>query len=114
MDKQEGIYTMQAARNLKFENPITSLARDKTQFFTLIHKSDDPSSYTTKEFIKADFLKHHNAQIKEFMPNLVTIINKTKNVRAVVGYRKADENKLFLEQYLDKPIEEYISKHCGM
>jgi hypothetical protein len=114
MDEQERFKVMQPASNLKFENPITSLARDKTQFLTLIHKSNDPSSVATKEFIKADFLKHHNAHIKEFMPNLVTIINKTKKICAVVGYRNADQNKLFLEQYLDNPIEDYISKHCGI
>jgi len=105
--------TMQLATELQFDNPIQSLTRDKTQFLTLINKSTDSSSDTTKEFVKSEFLKHHNAHINEFMPNLVSIINKAKQVRAVVGYRSADSDELFLEQYLDQPLDKYISEHCG-
>ena len=105
--------TMQSVTELQFENPIQSLARDKTQFFTLIHDSNDPSSNATKEFVKAEFLKRHNAHITEFIPSLVSIINREKKVRAVVGYRTADSGTLFLEQYLDQPLDTYISEHCG-
>jgi hypothetical protein len=113
MDVARGVNSMQTATNLQFENPIQSLTRDKTQFITLINKNADPSSNTTKEFMKAEFLKHHNAHITEFMPNLVSIINKAKKVRAAVGYRSADSGELFLEQYLDQPLDAYISEHCG-
>lgn len=118
MDELTGKYnmqsnTMQSATELQFDNPIQSLTRDKTQFLTLIHNSNDPSSNATKKFVKAEFLKHHNAHITEFMPNLVSIINKERKVRAAVGYRSADSGELFLEQYLDQPLDKYISEHCG-
>ena len=106
--------TMNSASNLAFVNPIQALTKDKSQFLSLIYSGNDPSAKPVKDFIRSEFLEHYDARINEFMPNLVSIINKTKQVRAVVGYRSAENNKLFLEQYLDHPIDTYISEHCGM
>ncbi len=111
MDEYDINNPVQNATELAFDNPIQSLTRDKTQFLTLLHSNTDPSANSAKNFVREDFMSHYNAHISEFMPNLVSIINKNKKVRAVVGYRGADECNLFLEQYLDQPIENIISDY---
>ena len=105
---------IQNASEPTFENPIQSLTRDQSQFLTILHSSIDPSAKFAKKFVQEDFMSHYNAHISEFMPNLVSIINKNKEVRAVAGYRGARDNNLFLEQYLDHPIETFISDYSGI
>ncbi len=114
MDEQYSKREMLIADQTYINNPIQQLARDKTQFLTLLHNSKDTNSSAAKNFIKSEFSSHYNANITEFMPYLVSIINKSKKVRAVVGYRGAFNSDLFLEQYLDRPLNAYISDYCGV
>ncbi len=113
MDEYSGDHSMLALKEASFDNPIQLLTKDKTQFLPLIHRNNDPSAFAATQFIKSEFRKHYNAYVTEFMPNLVSIINKNKKVRAAVGYRGATTGELFLEQYLDKPLDTYISEYCG-
>lgn len=113
MNKQNNVVRKCAENNMQFQNPIQNITRDKSQFVSLLHHSSDQSSHAVKDFIKTNFKSHYGADIHEFMPNLVSILNRDKKVRAVVGYRSAENSELFLEQYLNKSIDTYISDHCG-
>lgn len=44
---------------------------------------------------------------------LVSLRDEQENVLAVCGFRNAATGRLFLETYLDEPIEAVLSSHCG-
>ncbi len=43
------------------------------------------------------------------MPTLVAFRDRQGELRGVAGIRGADESRLYLEQYLDRPIEERLT-----
>ena len=62
-----------------------------------------------EQFIHDVFAKTYGANIQHFMPNLVSLRDEEGELVAAFGLRKADEYPLFLEQYLDAPIETIFS-----
>ena len=72
-----------------------------------------PCRAAAEGFIAEAFLEKHGAQIREFLPELVGLQNRTGDLRAVVGYRSAATGSLFLEQYLAAPVEKDLSAQVG-
>ncbi len=62
-----------------------------------------------ERFIATAFRDRHGAQIGSFMPDLLGMRNVTGELRAVAGYRTAQQERLFLEQYLDQPVETVLA-----
>lgn len=60
-------------------------------------------------FIANAFQNEHNAQITHFMPVLLTLQTQRGDLLAVAGLRTAEHQKLFLEQYMDLPIERMVA-----
>ena len=60
-------------------------------------------------FIARRFEQQHGAQIHEFLPFLLNL-RDSDQLAAVVGLRPAQDGELFLERYLDVPIEQAISQ----
>ena len=60
-------------------------------------------------FIQQRFRKAHGADIRHFMPELFGVQNGSGELCAVAGVRRAHLEPLFLERYLDGPIEPLIS-----
>jgi hypothetical protein len=60
-------------------------------------------------FIQQRFRKAHGADIRHFMPELFGMHNGEGQLCAVAGVRRAHLEPLFLERYLDEPIEPVIS-----
>ncbi len=60
-------------------------------------------------FISAVFKRVHGADITHFMPQLVALRDQNGVLMAAFGWKKASDGPLFLEQYLDEPIETLIS-----
>lgn len=58
--------------------------------------------------VQQGFGEHFGACISGFMPHLAHFDND-----AVIGYRGANEESLYLEHYLDAPIEDVIAKLVG-
>ena len=56
-------------------------------------------------FIQERFRQAHNAEINQFMPELFGLKDGAGTLCAVTGARLATSGPLFLENYLDKPIE---------
>jgi hypothetical protein len=67
-----------------------------------------PLRARVEDFIGARFRDAHGARITHFMPRLFAIFNKRGKVLAALGIRPASE-ALFLEHYLDQPIETLIA-----
>ncbi len=78
----------------------------------VLHKGqtgwDEATAMVSKTFEKA-----YGAKLKHFMPHFLRVCDKDDNLKALIGYRDAEKEKLFLEVYLDEPIEAAISRYLG-
>lgn len=59
-------------------------------------------------FIQSRFLESYGARPKLQVPRLMTLMNRDCKLLAAVGLRDAASESLFLEDYLDQPIEDVI------
>ena len=63
-------------------------------------------------FISQRFAQSFGCRIAAFMPRLFSVRNREGEICGAFGLRSAHRN-LFLEQYLDTPIEDTIAAHTG-
>jgi hypothetical protein len=70
---------------------------------------DHPRREADEQFIARRFLAAHGARISCFMPHLIALFDAAGEVLAAVGMRAADDEALFLEHYLDTPVERAIA-----
>lgn len=61
-------------------------------------------------FIQAIYQEKYHASISVDYPALMSVRNENDEILATVGFRFAEQHPLFLEQYLDNPIEQTL--HC--
>lgn len=67
-----------------------------------------------QRFIQACFYQQHKAHIDTFAEHLLALVDQNQQLLAAFGYQSAANRYLFLEQYLDTPIEAVLSAHgCG-
>ena len=69
----------------------------------------DPHRSAYESFIQERFRKAHGAQIRQFMPELFGVSDTNGALCAVAGVRQAGNGPLFLEQYLDAPLQILLS-----
>jgi hypothetical protein len=62
-----------------------------------------------ESFVRAAFSRKHAATVRSFMPTLLGFRDPAGRLRGVTGLRSAGAERLFLEQYLDTPIERAIA-----
>lgn len=62
-----------------------------------------------ENFIAQVFDTTYGATIKHFMPQLIALRDEHQGLIAAFGLRQAAIERLFLEQYLDMPIEDLLS-----
>lgn len=75
-----------------------------------LHGPDDPQRVEVEAFIRQRYRQHFGAEVPGFAPWLLTLRAGPEGpLRAAVGYRLAD-TPLFLERYLDAPIESLIGE----
>jgi len=68
---------------------------------------------TVEAFIATVFAHHYGARITRFMPDLFALMQDDGPIEATAGCRPANVPPLFLEQYLDEPVEKAISRIAG-
>ncbi|MDZ4210616.1 MAG: thermostable hemolysin [Methylotenera sp.] len=78
---------------------------------TAISGLNAPDRAELEDFVRTIFRRAHKAEISHFMPKLLSVRDAKGNLLAVCGLRHADQEKLFLETYLDAPIEALLSQH---
>lgn len=61
-------------------------------------------------FIREGFRRTHGAQVHSFMPVLIGLRDHGGQIIGAAGYRSAARERLYLEQYLDGPVEEAITR----
>jgi hypothetical protein len=72
-----------------------------------------PHRAEVEAFIHEVFQQAYGANVTHFMPILVALRNSQHELVAAFGMRDAKSGPLFLEQYLDAPIEQVISTGLG-
>lgn len=74
---------------------------------------DSPRRPGIEQFIARAFGARHGAEVRSFLPELLGLCNDGDELRAAVGYRPATAGTLFLEQYLDQPVEDALAAQLG-
>ncbi len=65
-----------------------------------------------EDFIRQVFVRQYNARIPSFAPNLM-MVEHAGRVRAAAGWRGAAAGGLYLERYLDEPVEHVLAGATG-
>jgi hypothetical protein len=72
-----------------------------------------PQRRRLERFIQHAFARHHGASVHAFMPTLLALEGQRGRVCGVVGFRRAAAEPLFLERYLDSPVELVLAGRVG-
>jgi hypothetical protein len=88
--------------------------RTQRQSVLISHPRGSSHRGEIEEFLRREFRDHFGADLKRFMPQLVALHAPDGAVRAVVGCRSAAHEKLFLETYTIRPVEELIAERVGI
>lgn len=64
-------------------------------------------------FVRAAFAAKHDASVATFMPTLLSFRDASGGLRGVIGLRSAAPKPLYLEQYLEQPVEAAIAAATG-
>jgi len=78
---------------------------------TLVRKREKPRK-EIERFIQCVFRHAYGARINQFPPHLLSMRQDGK-VLAALGLRSAKDETLFLESYLDKPIENILAEKAS-
>ena len=92
--------------------PSLSLARSLRASKSELREQDQDDRQRVEQFIRSRFGEAFGSRVNAFMPRLLSLRDSEGSIRAALGLRRADR-PLFLEQYLDRPIEIEITAHTG-
>lgn len=83
---------------------------------TRVELSEVPESDRApiEAFIRRRFSEVYGASIRSFMPRLFGLRDAQGDLIAAFGMRSAGSERLFLERYLDEPVEAVIKQHFDM
>lgn len=74
----------------------------------VVHREGDASRAQVEAFIARIYAERYGADLRSFAPVLVSL-NDGDEVVAAAGYRGAMHGALFLERYLDAPVEALLA-----
>jgi hypothetical protein len=63
--------------------------------------------------VRDRYAAKHGASVRSFMPTLLSFRDRHGELRGVAGIRGADEAPLYLEHYLDRPIERLVTERLA-
>jgi len=72
-----------------------------------------PERAEIEAFVRAAFARKHDASVASFMPTLLSFRDASGELRGVIGLRSAEPQPLYLEQYLEQPVEAAIAAATG-
>ncbi|MCB1775111.1 MAG: thermostable hemolysin [Gammaproteobacteria bacterium] len=72
------------------------------------------SRHAVEDFVRDAFRHAYGADVRHFMPTLMTLRNDEGTLLAALGVRYAGSAPLFLEQYLDRPVESVLAEAAAM
>lgn len=74
-----------------------------------LHTQLAPQRRRVEQFIHGRFAQVHGADVHDFLPTLVSSTNTEGELTAAAGFKLASESPLFLEAYLDQPVESCLA-----
>ncbi len=80
---------------------------------TRIHSDGTADRRDAEAYLEETYARTFDGRIRGHFPNLMSVRDAGGAVQAAVGFRFADEGPLFLEQYLDEPVEQAIARNVG-
>ena len=72
-----------------------------------------PERAELEAFVRNAFARKHDASVTSFMPTLLSFRDAGGALRGVIGLRGAAPKPLYLEQYLEQPVEAAIATATG-
>ena len=90
-----------------------SLPREGSDGLRLVPVLAGHPRRAVEAFIQRRFSEQHEARVTHFMPSLLGLQAADGVLHGAVGLRGANEGALFLEQYLDAPIEQALRPLFG-
>ena len=69
---------------------------------------DDADRAALETYVRTAFNRSHDAEVNSFMPTLLAFRDGAGSLRGVLGLRSAADATLYLENYLDRPVEQAI------
>lgn len=96
---------------MTFISDFSNLARRRLELVPLIEEAGQQAAI---DFIRRRFSLAHQARVSHFMPQLFGLQSEDGSLHGACGCRRADSGALFLERYLDVPIEQAIFERSGV
>lgn len=78
----------------------------------VLHGPDDAHRAEVESFIRGVFAQRFGAALTRFAPRLVSLRDET-GIVAAAGYRPGTDGPLFLERYLEAPVEDALAAIDG-
>ena len=78
-----------------------------------LHQKASPDRAGAEVFLDQAYGRAFGGKIRRHYPEIMTLRDQTGGVLAAVGFRRAAHDPLFLEQYLDHPVEQAVALHSG-
>ncbi|MER2297708.1 thermostable hemolysin [Pseudomonas promysalinigenes] len=78
-----------------------------------LHSVGDPGRPGLEHFIHHCFATAHHADVQHYLPELLALHDSHGQLVAAAGVRLAAQGPLFLERYLDQPLEVQVSRIAG-
>ena len=78
-----------------------------------LHSPDDAGRAEVERFIRAVYAERFGATVRRFAPCLVSLRDAEGRIVAAAGYRFAGSQPLFLERYLDEPVDAALQRRAG-
>jgi hypothetical protein len=78
-----------------------------------ILERDVPGRAAAEDFIRAGYRAAYGAELQHFLVRLMTVHAAERRLLAALGFRRARAERLFLEQYLNRPVEEALGAARG-
>ena len=88
--------------NTHYSASVNTQATDITSFYSVSERKD------TEHFIHNCFAEAYGADIQHFLPVLLCLKDQF-STQAALGLRPAQNDTLFLENYLESPVENILS-----
>ena len=92
---------------------LARIGREPSLCLQLTQAGEDPRRVALEDFIRQRFAEHYGARVRHFMPCLLGLHGDNGQVQGAVGLRSAQRRPLFLERYLDEPIELAVARRSG-
>lgn len=81
----------------------------KEQFKVLRIHASHTRRQDVERYVAERYAAAFNAQLQQFMPEFLVMMNTNNAIQSVCGYRSAHRESLFLEHYLPQPADEVLA-----